>query len=375
MKSLKKKVRSHASELPAHALALAARAKRGDDFLGLGSEIVLDRNEKVEKVWGELLGDDPVGYSDPNRWRTPADVRASSFPFCPRKYVLERLGLKVPPDFTVESNFYTEIGKAVHYVAQNALARTGRLWGFWRCPNPKCSNEDPLRITSKKPGFMPESCRYCQHENLEYEEIRLEDEEIGFRGHTDGVIVYKSFSSILEVKTTGDDKITKLKGYSSEQLRLAFQTENPYYGYVHQASTYASLASLKFPQLPPMKYVDFLFFSRDNPKNYVSFRLSVPGTSWWGEIRARIVMAQAARAQHILPLGFARDENDLSVLPSCKYCLYKKACLEPEGKVRYNDDALYSIEAREHLDDVLKKERTRWAALSEATSLTPPTST
>lgn len=352
-----------------HALrAIAERAERNEDFVGLGGPAPkLSRNSKIESVWKDLLGDDPINYSDPNQWRKPADVRPSSFPFCPRKYVMERLGLRMPSDFKVESCYYTEIGKAVHYVAQNALARTGKLWGFWKCPSPGCGNPDPRKITSKKPSFMPEACRFCEYDKLEYEELRLEDEAIGLRGHTDGIIVYKSYSSILEVKTSGDEKVTKLKGMSDEHVSLLFQTEAPWYGYLHQASTYASLANLTYPEIPRITCVDYLIFSRDNPKNVASFRLEVPGFEWWKEIRARIVMAQEARQLLILPMGFAKDQNDIAALPSCRWCQHKDVCMNPGGKLRYSADALYSIEARTALDEVLTKERTTWAASSEAT--------
>lgn len=347
--------------------AVAQRADRNEDFVGLGSRPVLTRNSKVEAVWKDLLSDEPINYSDPNQWRQAADVRPSSFPFCPRKYVMERLGLRMPSDFKVESCFYTEIGKAVHYVAQNALARTGRLWGYWKCPNPNCSNPDHRRITSKKPNFMPESCRFCGYEKLEYEEIRLEDEAIGLRGHTDGILVYKKHSSILEIKTSGDDKVTGLKSCSDEHVSLLFQTEAPWYGYWHQASTYASLANIKFAgQIPPVTSVDYLIFSRDNPKNVAAFTLNVPDMSWWREVRARIVMAQEAKSLLIVPQGFANDQTDISVLPSCRWCSHKEVCLQPEGKIRFSGDALYSIKARAALDEVLTKERS-WVASSEAT--------
>jgi hypothetical protein len=368
LKGIKAQVKGYRDDGSKAALtALAERAMRNEDFVGLGSAPpVIERNAKLESVWKDLLSDDPIDYSDPNKWREAADVRPSSFPFCPRKYVMERLGLRMPSDFRVESNFYTEIGKAVHYVAQNAIARTGKLWGFWSCPNPNCKNPDPRKFVSKKPSFLPESCKFCGFDKLAYEEIRLEYPEVGLRGHTDGIIVYKNYSSILEIKTSGDEKVTRLKSSSDEHVRLLFQTEAPWYGYLHQASTYASLANLTFPQIPEVKYVDYLIFSRDNPKNVASFRLSVPDMDWWREIRARIIMAQEARQLLILPLGFAKDQEDIGVLPSCKWCQHKDVCMNPGGKIKYSADALYSIEARQALDEVLTKER-QWAASSEAT--------
>lgn len=345
--------------------AVAARAEDKSELLGIGSRPKLKRNAKLEALWKDLLADAPVNHSDSNNWRKPADVRPSSFPFCPRKYVMERLGLKMPSDFKVESCYYTEIGKAVHYVAQNALARTGRLWGFWKCVNPDCPNEDPRKIIYKKPRFLPEKCRFCEDDKIEYEEMRLEDTEIGLRGHTDGILVYKSHSSILEIKTAGQDKVDMLKAASEDRISLLFQSEAPWYGYWHQASTYATLANKTYPEIPPITCVDYMIFSRDSPKSMASFTLPVQGLEWYREIRARIVMAQEARSMLIVPPGFAKNRADIDCLPTCKWCLHKDVCLQPSG-IRFAADALYDRHSREALDEVLEKERL-WAVSSEET--------
>ncbi len=115
-------------------------------------------------------------------------------------------------------------------------------------------------------------------------------------------------TSILEIKTSGDEKVTKLRSASDEHISLLFQTEAPWYGYLHQASTYASLANLTFPQIPPVKYVDYLIFSRDSPTNGAAFRLDVPNMDWWREIRARIIMAQESYAT--LPMLCTLSKQD-----------------------------------------------------------------
>lgn len=339
---------------------VAAKALlKNEGLLKIGPAPFPKRNEKVEATWKALLSDPPISHSDPNNWREAADVRPSSFPFCPRRYVLERLGLKMPSDFDVQSNFYTEIGKAVHYVAQNALARTGRLWGFWSCARPTCRKK-----FSETPSFIPTKkvCPHCESNLFEYEEIRIEVPEVGLRGHTDGVLVFPNRAAILEVKTADHDKVEKMKGLSNEMLTLIFQTETPWYGYWHQASTYASLVRYIYPQLPPVTEVQYLVFSRNNPKTVAAFTLPVDVEApWWKEIRARIIMAKKARDQGLLPVGFAEKPADLSALPSCRWCAFREVCLKPSGKVRYAADALYDRSAREALEQVLEKERT-WEA-------------
>jgi len=345
-------------------------------MMSLGTAPKLTRNDNLEKTWAALLSDPPVSHSDPNRWRKGADVRPSSFPFCPRKYVLERLGLTMPDDFDVESNYYTEVGKAVHYVAQNAFAQTGRLWGFWLCARPTCSRRVNHQPYSDVPGFFPRGkrCQECGSKYFEYEELVIRDGRIGLRGHCDGILIFKKFSSVLEIKTAGDAKVESILSMNDEEISILFQTESPWYGYWHQASTYASLLRLKYPSIPPITRVDYLIYSRDKPSKVASFSLEVPeDNSWWGEIRCRILMAQHARDAEVVPMGFARDQAEIDALPTCKWCTHKSVCLKPEGKVAYQSDALYDKTAHRDLVQILDKERARWAESFVETTLSLPT--
>ena len=333
---------------------------RKSELIPIGAAPILSRNTKIEQTWMALLSDPPVSHSDPNQWRKAADIRPSSFPFCPRRYVMDRMGLTMESDFDVGACFYTEIGKAVHYVAQNALARTGRLWGFWKCARPGCATQ-----WSEDPSFFPEyqECQACRSPKFEYHEMRLTDPSINLAGHTDGVLVFKKHSSLLEIKSAGDEKVRALQQMNAAELALLFQTESPWYGYWHQASTYASLIRLQYGQeIPPVTHVDYMIFSRDSPKVMAAISLEVPAdNSWWVEIRSRIVMAQKARKLKVLPVGFARDQAEISALPPCKYCSHKDVCLRPQEHLRFQSDALYDNESKQTLDGVLNQERAKWA--------------
>ena len=347
-----------------------------NSLIQLGPKPVFTRNEKLEKTWKALLVDPPINTSDLNQWRTGADVRPSGFPFCPRRYAMERLGLKMPSDFDVQSNYYTEVGKAIHLVVQNAFARTGRLWGFWKCCRPSCEDRIAGTTLSNIPGFFPKNkkCPRCKSDKFEYEELVIRDAKIGLRGHTDGVIVFKKFCSIFEIKSTGDEKVEALFAMTDKEIAELFMSEAPYYGYWHQAATYASLIRMKYPSLPPLKRVDYFIASRDNPTKVASFSLAIPeDDSWWGEIRSRILMAQYARDIQVLPRGFASNEADIAALPTCRWCSHKEVCLAPEGKVGYTSDALYNKEAHTDLKRVLKEERAKWVESFEEMSLTLPT--
>lgn len=307
-----------------------ARGVKGSKLLALGAPPRPVRNRKIEKTWQAILDEPSVSYDDPNEWREAADVRPSSFPFCPRKYALPRLGVYLPNPFTVAGSWYTRVGSAVHYVTQNALARTGRLFGHWKCARPTCRRD--LAV-----GFYPGTCPACGTTKVEYEELTLRDDDIGLRGHADGLLVFKAHSSILEVKTADDTKVQRLAAASDAELALTFQMTTPYYGYWHQASSYVSLVrhlaktDPAFAAVPYTTQVDFLIVSRNSPKNVVALTLPVPDDDhWYTEIKQRVQSAKAAVAEGRLPAGFASTADELDKLPSCMWCEYKNVCLEPD---------------------------------------------
>lgn len=306
-----------------------AKNVKGSKMLSLGAPPRPTRNHKIEKTWQLLLDEPSVSYDDPNEWREAAAVRPSSFPFCPRKYAFPRLGLFLPNPFTVAGSFYTRVGSAVHYVTQNALARTGRLFGHWKCARPGCEHAFPL-------GFYPGTCPTCGTHKIDYEELTLRDDDIALRGHTDGLLAFKAYSSILEVKTAKHVNVEKLRAASEAELALTFQMTAPYYGYFHQASSYVSLirrlckTDPAYAGIPYTTQVDFLIVSRDDPRMVAALTLPVPDDDhWYEEIKARVQIANAAVAERRLPEGFASTKDDLEKLPSCKWCEYKTVCLEP----------------------------------------------
>lgn len=329
-----KKTRSYGRDLD------AARANK---MTALQPLPVARRNKVLEDMWAKALTGPNIAYSDPNRWRAPAKVRPSSFPFCTRFYAMRELGADIPDSFTTRSNFFTEIGKGIHYVSQNGLATSNRLWGRWKCARPGCGF---IRTgLSLYPAGKP--CKVCKSTFWEYEELKVADEEVGLRGHVDGVLVWDDnghYQSVLEVKTADHDKVAGLKKLGSNAISELFATEAPWYGYGHQARTYASLLRRMYPDvLDNLLYVDYFIQSRNDPDTYVSFRMEADSDAWWEEIRSRIVTAMAAVENKHLPIGFSRTEEDIRNLPACSFCELKTKCLKPGDEVDYRTDALYQI--------------------------------
>jgi hypothetical protein len=310
-------------------------------------------SEKFAAIHGQLLDDPSVAHSDWNKWnKHPPDVRPSSFPFCPRRYVFKKLGPKEEDDkFTVRGNFYTEIGKSLHAVTQNAWARTGHLFGYWTCARPTCG-----KLWSKSPSFLPASdkCKTCGCGLFNYHELELADNALGLVMHTDGILIYPNRQLIFEVKTAADSKVKYLKMQQPDVLEDLFATTAPWYGYWHQASTYASHAIRAFPEaLTKLDRILFLIESRDDPNNYATVLVDVLDDIWLG-IRADIVAAKYAAKKSILPIGLAKKATVIDKTPGCRWCDYKEFCLEKNGDdyVDVADDALFSSKAADRLAKV-----------------------
>lgn len=335
-------------------------SKREPD-LSLGELPVVTRLRPMERVWSDALGDPPISYSDPNQWRRAADVRPSSFPFCPRRYVMNHMGLKMPSDFDVKSCFYTEVGKAIHYVAQNTFARTGKLWGFWVCARPNCPDHIDDVSTHEEPSTaLPKEyrCKECGSSKFEYKELTVGDDEIGLRGHVDGVNLYEGYSTVWEIKSSDDEKVKEMRSMDVLHLSDLFRAESPWYGYWHQAGTYTSLLRKMYPTLPEIKYIDFMVYGRNDPTNVLAMRMPVPSDNqWYLEIKSRIMMAQYALRRKVLPVGFAKKPTDLDVFASCTWCQHKEVCLTASEKVDTRYDALYSKRALTVLSKYKEKKK------------------
>ena len=304
---------------------------------------VVSRNSDLEKMWVDLLTGPNIAYSDSNNWRDPPRVRPSSFPFCEREDALKAFGYAPPDDFTVRSNFFTEVGKALHYVHQNGLARSNRLWGRWKCARPSCGRvRKPISV---HPGNRP--CTRCQNTTWEYEELKVEDDEIGLRGHVDGVFLFDDYQTVLEVKTADHDKVVEMKKFRSVEISQAFACEAPWYGYGHQARTYVSLLRKKYPTvLTNLKFVDYFIQSRNDPDTFAAFRMEAAGDEWWDEIRRRIVSTREKIEQRILPVGFAQQESDIKQLPACTFCRCADVCFNPPKDLDIVKDELYTVVGR-----------------------------
>lgn len=159
----------------------------------------------LTKWWKEALGHGTVEKVDQSRNEF---LRPSALPFCPVKVGYKRgvFGPEEDRHRSFNESFYTDIGHAAHYLAQNLVGRMPVKTldvkvlsiGHWKCTNWKCSGRRYFCSYKKCP-----TCKGA----MEYVEI-----EIKWRntvGHIDKVLLIGKFLIIVDYKTCGTYALRK----------------------------------------------------------------------------------------------------------------------------------------------------------------------
>lgn len=127
------------------------------------------------------------------------ELRASSMPFCPRKFIYSFFNNR---SFSFASDFYMDVGTAIHSVVQHWLpiVNHGVLFGNWECL--ACKNIRYMKIG-------PLHCNCCGAP-LEYKELTLTfPSASSMSGHSDGLLIEGKKAWILELKSTGTAGVSK----------------------------------------------------------------------------------------------------------------------------------------------------------------------
>ena len=163
-----------------------------------------------------------------------------SYSFCQARWLFENMiGDLIKVDKTFLDDYYEKIGLAVHNVIQRWLAKTGILYGKWRCHG------------RPKLGVGPFKCSRCG-KTMTYVELELRDG--GLIGRPDAILVYKDGYFILEFKTTS------LLNLDSDNL--------PYPSHVNQANSYSIMLEKTGKKVYGFSVV---YIARDNPRSYKYF--------------------------------------------------------------------------------------------------------
>lgn len=220
--------------------------------------------------------------------------RSSKLPICNREYVIHHRFPKENRPIRGEEytfNFYVKIGSAVHEVVQRFLGMDGFLYGDWTC----CGVTDHLREGSKL-------CPVCEQPQL-YGELAPES-ELGM--HVDGVSI--TYNAVTEFKTTSAANIIKLK--------------DPYDTHMIQASCYLHALNAQYGW--SLNKLIFVYFSRDNPKEY-KVLVRRPLKDVYDETLEGYVLAQRQLKEGVLPDKVCETVSD----GTWRGCSYSGVCFSP----------------------------------------------
>lgn len=99
------------------------------------------------------------------------------------------------PNLRLQSIF--DEGHAIHAKWQNWFYEMGVLHGKFEC----------LACGKITWGTSPDICGICQHKELKYAEVTLEDPDLRIKGHTDGWIKGIGDDCLIEIKSIGPGTI------------------------------------------------------------------------------------------------------------------------------------------------------------------------
>jgi hypothetical protein len=260
----------------------------------------ITRKELEERVTTDLHKalHPPVSLS----WDTETEVftpyhfqfRSSKLPFCKREFVIHSRLSQEQRAVRGESysfTFYVKIGSAVHEVVQRFLGISKFLYGNWTC----CGVTEYGRQGSAK-------CQVCGSPQ-QYSELAPKS-ELGM--HVDGISVL--YNGVAEFKTTSSKNLPTLS--------------DPYPQHMGQASCY--LHALNAENDWELDKLIFIYFSRDNPKDFRVF-VRAPLATFYDESLGLWKEAKEALYSGVLPDPICTSSSD----GSYKGCSYAGICFSP----------------------------------------------
>lgn len=177
------------------------------------------------------------------------EIRPSSMPFCPKKFIFMTLDAKTSgTSIDYAKDFYLTMGSTVHRILQKWLPRAnpGKIFGHWECPS--CGEVFTYQVG-------PLTCPTCQV-ITDYRELSIYFPDAPIIGHSDGVLLSKKGSWILEYKSTSRFNAIYIK--------------DPYHNHKFQGSMYTTALKRLLSNIG-RKDIDIRGFivkyvSRDDPK-------------------------------------------------------------------------------------------------------------
>lgn len=238
------------------------------------------------------------------------EVRASSLPFCARKYVIHRTcDLEPLAVGTFVRDCFLELGTALHTVAQRYLSLGGVLWGYWLCD--KCE-------ARKGPEIGP---LYCCDQLMVYEELAF-SHPCGLTGHADGIWLEQK--ALLEIKGC----------YPGKLERMAANDEPVVEHWLYQANFYLHEAN-KLPDIPvQLDKIILIYIDRGLPLNtqrypHRKYFVRKPNTKVYENTIKQIEGAKKALHLRVMPDRICATEGDGRDMN----CMWRHVCFLPGRKL------------------------------------------
>lgn len=264
------------------------------------------RLEQIETDFGRAYKEAMESTIRTKYGRSP-EYRPSSFPICPVLTYMKFVGAKegyYQSEMAAGGGYFTSVGTAAHENIQYYMGTNGRMWGDWKCKNPKCIKFKQGRDLFNAAGALIRKgkltrkettnfkCPKCLHP-MEYVEIEINYR--GLKGHVDAI--YKMGKNTFWV---GDYKTTTKNNLKSSGL--------PKSEHLQQVPTYCYALEKTYG----IKVLGFslLYFSRDNPYEFVE--KSYTWTKQWRSEIADLIRQQKVIYKSAVQ-AFAHNKPDIAI--------------------------------------------------------------
>jgi hypothetical protein len=237
-------------------------------------------------------------------------IRASSFPICPRAYVIyRRLPVRKRPrreeTFIAESSAW--MGTALHLALQKWFAIEGQLHGNWVCVNCKVIRRHQTGI---------QVCGSCGREMVYHEYAIKRTKDNPFSGHLDGIL------------RTPDNYLIDFKGSSLEKIREYKAANKPKESHYLQINAYANYVNdhlSDFGLTEKLKKIIIIYVDRGTPwKTWLPMQVSI-SRHIYEDVLGRIKLAEECLTSGRIPRGLCVEPSD----SYATYCPWRTVCFSP----------------------------------------------
>jgi ribosomal protein L37AE/L43A len=244
-------------------------------------------------------------------YRVAQEMRASSFPVCPKAYhIFRRTPQEKRPIFEESfiSDAATLLGTSLHLVLQKWFAVQGYLYGDWVCVHCR-------KIRRQATGMQ--LCAKCGREMIYREFEVTKTAETPFSGHIDGLLRLHDANYVIDFKGSNPDAMRDIRnsGKPKEQHYL-------------QVNAYANAVNLHpeaYGNIGEVTKLIIIYIDRSMPHR-LWHPVKVPvSQKIYRETVGRIKLAFQSLDDMVVPRGLCLKPSD----PYAKYCPWKQICFSP----------------------------------------------